>query len=254
MSGVALVAFYVPVLLFTFLFIFPDPSDKKDITSKISTRPEVMDIIGRSLLAASARLIPSLSINMLVYWFYLLFATTMNIVYPNYINRKLSYVKAGISGGTWFLACVAFYVVSEPQETPTLAFITLGCMPIFGTFCGFLVHCRMQYLNPRQFKGKNIVEKVLARCYFFTDVELATRACIEIEDDLHLTLLGAQIFEEGVKRFPDNTYLNARYAIYLVFVLQKRLEAQMQKLKQSEEVGVDSPARALISMVRSRRN
>jgi hypothetical protein len=50
-SGVALISFYIPVLLFTYLYICPDPNEKSDFTAKTTTRPEVLDIIGTLSLA-----------------------------------------------------------------------------------------------------------------------------------------------------------------------------------------------------------
>ena len=224
-SAIAILLFYLPVLLFTFLYTIPDPMDKEDIAGKITTRPEVIDLLCRSAIVLCATVVDSQLVNSLVYFFVQLLAITVNLTYPYYVRRRFNYLRAGLIGSLLMLACFNLYVGQYPQESPIIAIIALVLLPVAGCFFAFLSHLRFHQLDLRRFMElEDGAEQLVSLCRLPTDVDLATRYCLESED-LAVLQYGIVVYEQGLRKFPKSTYLYSRFALFLVFVVRERLES-----------------------------
>lgn len=238
-SSFGLVLFYFPVFLFTVLYTIPDPNDREDVAAKITTRPEIIDLLCRSAMVLCTYASEDEVTNSILFWVIQCTSLTSILYYPYFVIRWYNYIRAGLSGSLVFVMIVGVYVGHNPQDTPTLAYTTLGLMPFVAALFAVLSHCRFNMLDARRFmKLENGLEKLMSRCFTTCDVELATRYCLE-SPGKELTEFGMSIFEEGLKKFPNSAYIYARFAIYLVFVVREREEKEMnQSVESTNDVEV----------------
>lgn len=179
-------------------------------------------------------------------------SVSIGLFYPFYVHRRFNYVYIGLRGSLLMLSCFNLYVAFNPQDNSTLGVVVLVLLPVVGSVFAYVAHRRFLYLDIRVFHQKqkehdviapdertygdtneDFVKNLLARCHVPTDVELATRFCLETSDTALITR-GIDVFERGLAKFPKSVYLYARFALYLVFVAKTHLE-RLRSLATTEE-------------------
>jgi hypothetical protein len=230
----ALIFFILPVSLFTYLCFSPDPLDNQDALAKITTRPEILDLLGRGIIVLNSNFTTKMILRVWIHFFILLSISVLHIVYPSYINPKLSYLRAFLICSALWVSALAIQVGTVMQKDNLLAIVALAGIPVWGSLGAAAVRLRFETLNiikwldtsARAYRGPSLSEKQLeflkhsvehfitTRCFLSTDIEVASRFCSQFEE----VLVGRILFEKGMAKFPQSSYLKCRYAMYLVYV------------------------------------
>jgi hypothetical protein len=234
---VAVLLFSIPVYLFTFLCFSPDPlSHKSDLTAKVNTRPEILDLLCRGLMALNFTFNESAVARVWVQLMLVCILLLLHLVYPTFATRWMNNVRVAQFGSLLWICATAVYIQANPVEDDTIFIATLALLPLFWIAFGYVAKVRMAYLDigywlllqnfeyrqPTYNKNELWEQKLRAhvtcfvnqRCRFPIDVEIASRHCL---DSKHSDV-GRLLFELGLLKFPKSVFLNCRFAIYLVFI------------------------------------
>jgi hypothetical protein len=257
---VAVFLFSIPVYLFTFLCFSPDPLNKeKDLTAKVNTRPESVDLLCRGLMALNFSFNSSAVARVWVQFTLMAFLLFLHLSYPTYAIVWMNYVRAGQFGSLAWVCAMAVYIQAHPVNDNLICIITLSLIPVcwlvFGylarlrisrvNVCRWLLSQRLDYRQPphsrnamwfRELKS-HITSFVQEKCLFPIDVEIASRHCL---DSLHSDI-GRLLFEAGLAKFPKSVYLQCRFAIYLVFIDKPASLHLSDGISHPEDVAHDGP-------------
>jgi hypothetical protein len=245
----SLLLFSVPVLLFGFLCFSPDPTDSEDIAAKVSSRPEMLDLLCRTLIVFNATLNTRDDLRDYLYLLFLSPVVILNVVYPSHMRPWVNWLRGGLMGSLLWVALTAVIAFYTDKDTANiLVILTLAALPAWGAVFSALVYWRLKRLNVvawteavKQLKGsgpeekgntqKSLLEQFInGRCHFPFDIEIASRFCLHGD---HFRL-GVNLFESGIRKFPNSTYLHSRFALYIVFV--SKMDSSGLRAKSSRTV------------------
>jgi hypothetical protein len=246
---VAIVFFTLPVFLFTLLCFSPDPKDNKMLISRVSTRPEIMDLFGRLLVVANAVAFKSFPIVRAILHFVLVsLLLSMHIIYPSFVNVAMNYLHVFVLGSVTWVSAVALYGTQATNPDLCLL-IAIGGIPFLGCIFAATIRFRYQYLDVIDFLERNMSEHlnidnpdqllavlnnevskfVRIRCVFPMDIEIASRVCGDPED----TIIGRILFDKGMKKFRKSSYLVCQYTIFLVYVAKPASPEELDEYNNS---------------------
>jgi hypothetical protein len=254
LAVLALVLFILPVTLFTYLCFSPDPLDNQDALAKITTRPEIMDLLGRGIIVLNSNFTIQTTLRVLIHFFIVLAICVLHILYPSYVNPKLSYLRAFLICSVLWVSAIAIAVGSTPQKDPMLAIMALLGIPVCGLLGVACLRLKFESLNiikwldtsVHVYRGFSPTEKQLkflrqsvehfieTKCFLSTDIEVASRFCEKIEDHL----VGRILFEKGIDLFSQSPFLKCRYAMYLVYVTSPGKELAPKEKRKGAQGGM----------------